>query len=86
MKEIGRTFREIGKGWFTHDGEAGWYPISVDAQDEAAGSSSDSMPILTRAIGFTRLASLEVRGGASGKPPACVLAHYHGISSRRPEL
>lgn len=30
-------FREIGKGWFTHDGENGWYPIMLTAQDEAQG-------------------------------------------------
>lgn len=30
-------FRELAKGWFTHDGENGWYPISFTAMDEAAG-------------------------------------------------
>ncbi len=32
-----QDFQELGKGWFTHDGEVGWYPLIVDAQDEAKG-------------------------------------------------
>lgn len=75
-----QDFREIGKGWFTHDGEMGWYPISVDSMDEAAGEFQrfDADPDATRlALEGSRRWKIAV-GQASSRPLACWLT-YHGI-------
>lgn len=75
-----QDFREIGKGWFTHDGEVGWYPITVDAQDEAAGDFQrfDADPDTTRiALEGSRRWKLAF-GQACSRPLACWLT-YHSI-------
>lgn len=75
-----QDFREVGKGWFTHDGEVGWYPISIDAQDEAAGEFQrfDADPDATRlALEGSRRWKLAF-GQAASRPLAAWLT-YHSI-------
>ena len=76
-----QDFREIGKGWFTHDGEVGWYPISIDALDEAAGEFQrfDADPNPERlALEGSRRWKIAF-GQASSRPLACWLT-YHSIA------
>lgn len=76
-----QDFREIGKGWFTHDGEVGWYPISVDSQDEAAGEFQrfDADPDASRiALEGSRRWKIAV-GQAATRPLAAWLT-YHSIA------
>jgi len=75
-----QDFREIGKGWFTHDGEVGWYPISVDSQDEAAGEFQrfDADPDASRlALEGSRRWKIAM-GQAASRPLACWIT-YHSI-------
>jgi hypothetical protein len=76
-----QDFREIGKGWFTHDGEVGWMPFMVDAQDEAAGEFQrfDNDPDTERlTLEGSRRWKLAL-GQAGSRPLACWLT-YHSIT------
>lgn len=75
-----QDFREIGEGWFTHDGENGWYPLMADSQNEAMGlfQRFDADPDATRlAIEGSRRWKIAV-GQAASRPLAAWLT-YHSI-------
>jgi hypothetical protein len=74
-------FRELGKGWFTHDGENGWYPISFTAQDDAAGvfQRFDADPDASR-LALEGSRRWKIACGQSNTRPLMAWLTYHAIT------
>lgn len=76
-----QDFRELAKGWFTHDGEVGWYPIMIDAQDEAKGDFQrfDSDPDASRLV-LTASRRWKIAMGQAASRPLAAWLTYHSIA------